>query len=56
MGGTLMSAFEIILCTAAVQQVVLLAMVNSTRLDIKTRLHRRSSADGTAVARQAARS
>lgn len=43
-----MSAFEIILCTAAVLQVVLLAMVSSTlidiKADIKARLNRRPTA------------
>lgn len=42
-----MSTFEIILCTAAVSQVVLLALVSSTLLEIKVRLSRRV-ADGAA--------
>ena len=47
-----MSPFEIILCTAAVLQVVLLSMVSSTLLDIKARLNRRTTApDGGAVPR-----
>lgn len=46
-----MSTFEIILCTAAVLQVVLLAMVSSTLLDIKARLNRRLANNGVPAPR-----